>query len=92
VLEWFSSSDAMLMGREPYEFFAAIWPSMTGEFADRVNSIRKYVFYSTLQKADWDNTTIIRGDVTAEATRFKQQDGGDIAFGYGRLAQALLSS
>ena len=64
---------------------------MTGEFADRVNSIRKCVFSSTLQKADWDNTTIIRSDVTAEATRFKQ-DGGDIAFSYGRLAQALLSS
>jgi len=46
-----------------------------------------------LQKADWDNSTIVKGDVTAEATRLKQQDGGDIAiFSHGRLAQALLSS
>ena len=81
------------MGRVTYEFFAAIWPSMTGEFAARVNSIRKYVFSSTLEKADWDNSTIVRGDVTAEVTSLKQQDGGDIAiFGHGRLAQALLSS
>jgi dihydrofolate reductase len=91
ALERFSSSDAMLMGRVTYEFFAAIWPSMTGEFADRVNSIRKYVFSSTLEKADWDNSTIVRGDVTAEVTRLKQQDGGELAlYGHGRLAQALL--
>jgi len=93
ALERFSSSDALLMGRVTYEFFAAIWPSMTGEFADRVNSIRKYVFSSTLEKAGWDNSTIIRDDVTAEVARLKQQDGGDIAiFGHGRLAQTLLDS
>ena len=93
ALERFSSSDTMLMGRVTYESFAAIWPAMTGQFADRVNSIRKYVFSSTLEKADWDNSTIVRGDVTAEVTRLKQQDGGDIAiFGHGRLAQTLLDS
>jgi dihydrofolate reductase len=64
---------------------------MTGEFADRVNSSRKYVFSSTLQKADWDNSTIVRGDVMAEVTRLKQQDGGDIAISHGRLTPALLS-
>ena len=91
ALERFSSSDTMLMGRVTYESFAAIWPAMTGEFADRVNSIRKYVFSSTLEKADWDNSTIVRGDVTAEVTRLKQQDGGELAlYGHGRLAQALL--
>ena len=93
ALERVSSSDTMLMGRVTYESFAAIWPAMTGQFADRVNSIRKYVFSSTLEKADWDNSTIVRGDVTAEVTRLKQQDGGDIAIcGHGRLAQALLDS
>jgi dihydrofolate reductase len=66
---------------------------MTGEFADRVNGMRKYVFSSTLQKADWNNSVIVKGDVTAEVTRLKQQDGGDIAiFGHGRLAQTLLES
>jgi len=80
------------MGRVTYEFFLAIWPSMTSEFADRVDSIRKYVCSSALQKADWDNSIIFRGDVTAEVTRLKRQDGGDIAFGHGRLAQVLLSS
>jgi len=80
------------MGRVTYEFFLAIWPSMTSEFADRVDSIRKHVCSSALQKADWDNSIIVRGDVTAEVTRLKRQDGDDIAFGHGRLAQVLLSS
>jgi len=80
------------MGRVTYEFFLAIWPSMTSEFVNRVNSTRKYVFSSTLQKADWDNSMIVREDVTAAVTRLKQQDGGDIAFGHGRLARVLLSS
>lgn len=93
ALERFLTSDAMLLGRGTYEFFAAIWPSMDGEFADRVNGIRKYVFSSRLEKADWNNSTIVRGDVATEVTKLKEQDGGDIAiFGHGRLAQTLLES
>jgi dihydrofolate reductase len=93
ALERLSGSDAMLMGRGTYELFAAIWPGQTDEFAQRMNAIRKYVFSSTLTRADWSNSTVVRGDVLAEAARIKEQDGGDLAlFGHGRLAQTLLEN
>jgi dihydrofolate reductase len=86
-----ASSDAMLMGRGTYELFAAIWPAQTDAFADRMNSIRKYVFSSSLGQADWNNSTIVRGDVAAEVAKLKQQDGQDLAiFGHGLLTQTLL--
>ncbi len=53
ALELLLASDAMLMGRRTYEFFAAAFPHRTGDYGDRINSIQKYVFSSTLQKADW---------------------------------------
>ncbi len=91
ALERLAGTDAMLMGRGTYELFSAIWPSQADDFADRMNSIRKYVFSSTLAKADWNNSTIIRGDAVAEVTRLKQQDGQDLAlYGHGLLAQTLL--
>ena len=86
-----SGSDAMLMGRGTYELFAATWPAQTGDFADRLNSIRKYVFSSTLEKAEWNNSTIVRGDAVAEVTKLKQQGGRELAvYGHGLLAQTLL--
>jgi dihydrofolate reductase len=91
ALERLAATDAMLMGRGTYELFSAVWPGQAGDFADRVNSIRKYVFSSTLQQASWNNSTIVRGDAVAEVTRLKQQDGQDLAlYGHGRLAQTLL--
>jgi dihydrofolate reductase len=93
ALERLSGSDAMLMGRGTYELFAATWPGQADEFARRMNGIRKYVFSSTLTSADWSNSTIVRGDVLAEVTRIKEQDGRDLAvFGHGRLARTLLDS
>jgi dihydrofolate reductase len=93
ALERLSGSDAMLMGRVSYELFAAIWPTQTDDFAQRVNEIRKYVFSSTLDRADWSNSTIVRGDVLTEVTKIKEQDGRDIAlFGHGQLAQTLLEN
>ena len=65
--EQLTASDAMLMGKRTYEMFAAMWPAMTGAYADQMNSIRKYVFSSTLKQAEWDNTSIIGGDVLTEA-------------------------
>jgi dihydrofolate reductase len=83
--------DALLMGRTTYEDFAAIWPRRTDPWADRINAMPKYVFSSTLEKADWNNTTIIRGDVVAEVTRLKQQEGRDLLiYGHGLLAETLL--
>jgi dihydrofolate reductase len=93
ALERLSGSDAILMGRGTYELFAAIWPSQTDDFAQRVNEIRKYVFSSTLASADWSNSTIVGGDVLAEVTKIKEQVGRDLAlFGHGRLAQTLLEN
>jgi dihydrofolate reductase len=91
ALERLATTDAMLMGRGTYEVFSATFPGQAGDFAHRVNSIRKYVFSSTLKQADWNNSTIINGDAVAEVTRLKQQDGQDLAmYGHGSLAQALL--
>ena len=91
ALERLAGIDAMLMGTGTYELFSATWPGQAGDFADRLNSIRKYVFSSTLRRADWNNSIILRGDAVAEVTRLKEEDGRDLAlYGHGRLAQALL--
>jgi dihydrofolate reductase len=83
--------DGMLMGRGTYDYFADVMPDQTGPYADAINAIRKYVFSSTLQSADWNNSTIIRDDVVTAVTELKQQDGGDLLiYGYGRLSQTLL--
>lgn len=83
--------DGMLMGRGTYEYFAAVMPKQTGPYADAINAIRKYVFSSTLETADWNNSTIIREDVVGPVTELKRQDGRDlIMYGHGRLSQTLL--
>lgn len=84
------SCDAMLMGRTTYEGFAKMWPGRSHPWADRINAIPKYVFSSTLEKAEWSNSTIIRGDVVAEVTRLKQQEGRDLLiYGHGLLGETL---
>lgn len=84
--------DAMLMGRSAYGIFANIYCSRSAHpWASRVNSMQKYVFSSTLDKASWDNSTIVRGDVVAEVTKLKQQDGRDLLiWGHTLLAETLL--
>jgi dihydrofolate reductase len=72
------ASDALLMGREVYEEFAASWPSRTTEFADRMNSLPKYVVSRTLEEAAWNNSTIIKENVAEEVSKLKQQPGQDI--------------
>ena len=85
--------DGMLMGRGTYEYFADVMPSQTGPYADAINRIRKYVFSSTLERADWNNSTIIREDVVGAVTKLKQQDGGGLMmYGYGRLSQTLIEN
>src|SRR5215472_17506333 len=66
-------SDAMLMGRNTYQYFAPAWSSPSGPYLERVNEMRKYVFSSTLTAADWNNTTIIPGDPVAAVRELKQQ-------------------
>ena len=83
----------MLWGRTTYERFAKRSPG--GEritpYAARLNAIRKYVFSSKLETAEWNNSTIVRGEVAAEVTKLKQQDGGDLLIlGHGLLGETLL--
>ena len=86
-------SEALLLGRVTYEGFAAAWPSRTGEFADKFNGMPKYVVSRTLDRADWSNTTVLRGDVPTEVARLKQTLGGDIVVhGSARLAQTLMEN
>lgn len=74
------STDAHLLGRVTYEGFAAAWPSRTDEagFADRMNNLPKYVVSTTLEKADWNNSTIINENVAEEIAKLKAQPGGDL--------------
>jgi dihydrofolate reductase len=91
ALDLLSTSDAMLMGKGTYEFFAAAFPHQKGEYGARINGIQKYVFSNTLKKADWSNSSVISGDVAAEAAKLKQQDGKDLViYGHGVLGQTLL--
>jgi dihydrofolate reductase len=71
-------TEAMLLGRRSYEFFAARWPSRTGALADRLNSKPKYVVSSTLQDPAWNNSAVLKGDAVSEVSRLKQQVAGDI--------------
>lgn len=74
------ASDAQLLGRVTYEGFAAAWPERTDEagFADRINSLPKYVVTTTLKKAEWNNSHIIKDNVADAIAKLKQQDGQDI--------------
>ena len=69
---------ALLLGRRSDEWFGARWTSRTGEFADRLNSLPKYVVSSTLQDPKWTNVTVLNGNVVDEVTGLKQQIDGDI--------------
>lgn len=85
------SSDALLLGRITYDAFALVWPHVEGEFADKFNTMPKYVVSSTLENPPWNNTTVLRGDVLAEATKLKEQYERDIVVhGSPRLAQTLI--
>jgi len=84
-------ADALLLGRITYESFAGAWPSRDGEFADKFNTMPKYVVSSTLDDPEWNNTTVLKGDAVAEATKLKEELDGVIQVpGSLRLAQALM--
>ena len=71
-------TEAVLLGRRSYEYFAARWPSRSGEWADRLNGLPKYVVSSTLVDPDWNNSSVLNGDVVAEASQLKQELDGEI--------------
>jgi dihydrofolate reductase len=87
------SSEALLLGRVTYEGFAASWPSRTDEvgFADKFNTMPKYVVSSTLEEPEWNNSTVLEGDVVEEVSRLKREQDGDIVVhGSPQLVQTLL--
>jgi|SRR5437764_13656479 len=85
------ASEAVLLGRVTYEGFAEAWPSREGPFAEKLNSMPKYVVSSTLEDPDWANTTVLSGDVGEEVGRLKDQiDGEIVVHGSRQLAQALV--
>lgn len=85
------AADALLLGRVTYEGFAAAWPNSPDEGAPYFNSVRKYVVSNTLDKAEWNNSVIISGDVVREIQTLKQSVGRDImVHGSGTLVQTLL--
>jgi dihydrofolate reductase len=69
---------AFLLGRRSYEFLAARWPSRSGPFAERLNSLPKYVVSSTLEAPAWNNTTVLKGEVIDEVSKLKQEIDGEI--------------
>jgi dihydrofolate reductase len=85
------AAEALLLGRVTYEGFAAAWPSREGEFADKFNSMPKYVVSATLKDPEWTNSTVIAGDVPAEVRRVKDAVDGELqVHGSCRLVQTLI--
>jgi dihydrofolate reductase len=84
-------SEVLLLGRVTYEEFAKAWPSRSGEFADKMNNMPKFVVSSTLEDADWNNSTIIRNDVVEYVSELKRQPGGTLLVcGSGMLVNLLV--
>jgi dihydrofolate reductase len=87
------AAGALLLGRKTYQGFAAVWPTVTDEvgFAEKMNTMPKYVVSTTLAEPEWNNSTVIKGDVAAEVARLKEEAGGDILVaGSGQLVGMLM--
>ena len=90
-LEETMATEALLLGRVTYEGFAEAWPTREGEFADKFNSMPKYVVSSTLEAPEWNNTTVLRGAPAEAVARLKgEQDGNVVVHGSAQLVQTLL--
>jgi dihydrofolate reductase len=85
------AAEALLLGRRTYEGFAAAWPSMEGEFADKFNGMPKYVVSSTLTDPTWNNSTVLSGELAQEIAKLKQDVAGELqVHGSAQLVQGLL--
>jgi dihydrofolate reductase len=87
------ASEALLLGRVTYDAFAAVWPSVKDDtgFAERINSMPKFVVSNTLQRAEWNNTTVQSGDAVEQVRELKEQQGGDIlVYGSASVVHALM--
>jgi class 3 adenylate cyclase/dihydrofolate reductase len=85
------SADALLLGRRTWQIWAAFWPTATSPMAERLNRIPKYVVSNSLKRADWDNTTIVSGDIRRQVRALKAQPGGElVVYGSPGLVDQLL--
>ena len=92
-LEETMGSEALLLGRKTYEGFAAAWPTRDGEFADKFNSMPKYVVSSTLKDPDWTNTTVLEGDLADSVGKLRDElDGEIVVHGSAQLVQGLIEN
>jgi dihydrofolate reductase len=92
-LEETMASEALLLGRKTYEGFAQAWPSQEGEFADKFNTMPKYVVSSTLKDPEWSNSTVLQGDLAEAVAKLRQQHEGDVVVhGSAQLVRALLDN
>ncbi len=84
-------ADAMLLGRITFEGFAQAWPSREGEFADKFNSMPKYVVSSTLSDPEWNNSTVLSGEVAEDVSKLRDEvDGNILVHGSAQLVQTLM--
>ncbi|MFK4121587.1 dihydrofolate reductase family protein [Streptomyces longwoodensis] len=93
IAGWYEPADAMLLGRKTYEIFASYWPTADpgNPFTERMNAMHKYVASRTLTSVDWQNSSLLEGDVADAVRALKASDGGDInVVGSGDLAQTLM--
>jgi dihydrofolate reductase len=92
ALEQIRASDSLLMGKRTYEVYAGAWPDRSGEYPDAINAIPKFVVSTTLERAEWNNTTVI-DHAPIDAIRALRQDEGSqiLMHGYGRLAKELMA-
>ncbi len=90
-LEETLGAEGLLLGRVTYEGFAAAWPSMEGEFADKFNGMPKYVVSSSLSDPEWNNSIVLKGDLAEEVSKLKEgSDGEIVVHGSGQLVRGLL--
>jgi dihydrofolate reductase len=93
MTDWIRGVDGLLLGRKTYEIFAAHWPFVTGDdpIAAKFNSVRKYVVSRTLHRVDWNNSTLLNGDVVERIKKLKRESGNELqVHGSGELIQTLL--
>jgi dihydrofolate reductase len=87
------ASEALLLGRVTYEGFVAAWPTRTDEFADKFNNMPKYVVSSTLENPEWNNSTVLKGDVVEAVSKLKGEVDGDIVVhGSAQLVHTLIDN
>src|SRR5437879_9736440 len=90
-IDQLKSADMLLFGRATYEGMASYWSSAKGEVADLMNQIRKVVFSRTLEKASWNNTSLVKGNALEEVAKLKRQPGRDLfIFGSAKLSSTLI--